>query len=624
MAEASRAAPDSAAKPYLGVSASVSGKFWQPRLDAAAERTALHWAQKLALPEALARVLAARFAPNGAEAALAAEIADFLAPSLKAQMPDPYCLHNMEQTAQRLAQACLKGEKIAIFADYDVDGACSAALLQRFLAALNIECRIYIPDRETEGYGPNAAALRQLALEGAKLIITADCGANAGAALKAGHEAGADILVLDHHRPAGGKTGEFTDYIQVNPNQAADSSGLGYLCAAGVVYMCLVATARLLRRENAALAAKLPDLLALLDLTALATICDIVPLTGLNRAFVRQGLRVARRQSNLGLSALARAARLSEPLNAYHCSYILGSRINAGGRIGAAALGAQLLTATDNAQAEQLAAQLDSLNFSRQEIEAEQLAEALGQAESNALAAPDEPLVFAHGNWHIGIAGLLAARLRERFEKPAFVMALTAGGSQATGSARSDEASGADLGALIRRAEAEGLLLKGGGHKAAAGFTLKAENIPPLRAWLTAELQAAAGEGKLKQPSLRVDAGLTARGASLELIELLEQAGPYGAGNPQPVFAFPNHKIAYAQKMGKSGAHLRLTLEDGQGGRLSAVAFRAADTELGQFLLSAQGKSAHILGTLSANHWNGQTNPQLHILDAAAVKPLYK
>jgi len=601
------------AEAYLGVNRSARGKIWRRRLDKAGENAALLMTQKYGLSVALAELLAGR--------GIKAEEAErFLEPKLRDSMPDPDCLHNMPQAAERLAQAIEAGEQIAVFADYDVDGACSAALLYRFCTALGAPCRLYIPDRETEGYGPNSPAMRKLAEEGAKLIITADCGANAAEALAAGKQAEADILVLDHHPPAEAAAGEFSDFIQVNPNQKHDISGLGYLAAAGVVYMCLVATARRLRQSGQG---ERLNLLSLLDLVALATICDIVPLIGLNRAFVRRGLAVAHKLGNAGLSALAQAAALKEPLNAYHCGYILGPRINAGGRIGEADLGAKLLITDSAAEAEHLAQQLSSLNYGRQTLEAEQLEEAMAQVQAKIAAAEGAgsgagggapALIFAAGEWHIGIVGLLAARLREHFGKLACAAALLANG-QAVGSARSVPQ--LDIGALIRRAAAEGLILKGGGHSQAAGFTLRQTDIPRFQTWLEHEARQAMGAAEREE--LLLDGSLTARGASVELAQELEQAAPFGPGNPPPLFALPNHKISHIQAMGNEGVHLRVILTDGQGGRISAVLFRAKGTDLGDFLRQNLGREAHIAGRLETNFWNGTTSAQFHIADAAVV-----
>lgn len=598
---------------YLGIVESVCGKHWQPRLDKSGENAALHMTQQYGIPDGIARILTGR-------GVAAEDAAIFLEPSLRNLMPDPYILQDMEKAAERLCRACLNHEQVAIFSDYDVDGACSAALLARFLTALGIKNRIYIPDRAEEGYGPNEKALRLLAEEGASLIIAADCGTDSGAVFAAARRLGmnADIIVLDHHRTesAAGGVRSDADFIHVNPNRFDDSSDLGYLCAAGVVFMCLVAVARLLRAKNIR---DIPDLLGLLDLVALATICDIMPLRGLNRAFVRTGLSVAHNQYNIGLKALAQKAGINEPLAPYHFGYVLGPRLNAGGRVGDSALGAKLLCCNDEGEAERIAAQLDSLNYGRQNIEAEQLRQALEQVEADRAAeqGASENAIFAVGDWHIGIIGLLAARLREHFSLPAFVMTEIKQGRQkgmVTGSARS--INGFDIGMLVRQAVAEGLLEKGGGHKQAAGFSLKTENVPLFRAWLWQKMKNDAVYDETAY-RLKIDGSVSAGGVTEELIETLSKAGPYGAGNPQPLFALPNHKLIYVQTMGKDKAHLRLILEDGHGIRLSAVLFRAANTDLGRFLQTNIGKEAHFAGTLSLNHWNGQATPRLHIVDAA-------
>lgn len=584
---------------FLDVRQSACGLAWRHRLDQRQENVALAMAQTHGLPDIVARILAGRGVALEAASA-------FMEPTIRDLLPDPATLTDMDKAAERLARAVRKREPVAIFGDYDVDGASSAALLKRFFDHFGMIAEIYIPDRIFEGYGPNPDAMRELVGRGASLIVTVDCGSNSHAALEAARDAGADVVVLDHHQMAGDLP---VAVAVVNPNREDDLSGQGHLCAAGVTFLAMVRTARLLRDGGHDAG---PDLMSLLDLVALATVCDVVPLVGVNRAFVVKGLQVARAMGNPGLGALARAARIGEPLNSFHLGFLIGPRINAGGRIGDAALGSRLLATDDPVEAGEIAATLDRLNQERQAMEQEMLAQAREEADAE-LASKNPPavLVTANEGWHPGIVGLIAARLKEQARRPAFAIAFNPNGT-GTGSGRS--ISGFDLGRLVREAVEAGLLSKGGGHAMAAGITLERARLGELRAFF--EERAAETVARLKaDDSLAIDAALSADGASLELCEMLERAGPFGQGHPQPVLALPRHQISDAATVGTS--HVRVNLRSEAGGRLQAIAFRAAENDLGRFLYDNRGQSVHLAGSISVNHWNGNRRVQFRISDAA-------
>ncbi len=571
------------------------------RLDPAAARMAQAIGQQTELSEILARVIAGRGV--AVEAA-----ASFVNPTLRDLMPDPSVLVDMDGLAERLAHAVERGEQIGLFGDYDVDGACSAALMLRYLRTFGLDPAWHIPDRIFEGYGPNVAAIDGLIERGCSLIVMLDCGTTSREAIDHARGKGATVLVIDHHLPSSALPQ--ADAL-VNPNRPNDISGLGYLCAAGVTFMALVATNRILRERGRA---GLPDLISLLDLVALATVCDVVPLTGLNRAFVMRGLDAIRAGGNVGLTSLAIASRISGPVACYHLGYILGPRINAGGRIGDAGLGTRLLSTPDEHEALAIAAKLDDLNAERQRIEVEAVEQAVATAEME-IGDGEGPPVLVSGSpqWHPGIVGLVAARLRERFDRPAFAFALTADGG-GTGSGRSMP--GVDLGAAVIAAVSEGLALKGGGHAMAAGITLAAGQLGPFRTFMVERLGHAVSMARTRT-ELKIDAALTARGASPDFVHDVERAGPFGAGNPTPVFAFPSHTVRFAEIVGEGG-HVRLSLNAGDGANLKAIAFRAAGTPLGDALLKARdGGRLHLTGTLNIDHWQGRETVQLRVTDAA-------
>lgn len=583
---------------FLNVEQSASGQKWVPRLNARGQAIALQIAQTTNIDEIVARILAGRNVP--------AESAErFLDPTIKDLMPSPLTLTDMEKAADRLVQAIERRERVAIFGDYDVDGATSSAILARFLRHFGIDAKIHIPDRIFEGYGPNIPAMEALA-GNHDLIVTVDCGTVSREPIAAAKAKGCHVVVLDHHQQAG----TLPEAVAVvNPNRDDDLSGLGYLCAAGVVFMALVATTSKLRVKGITG----PNLLNMLDLVALATVADVVPLVGLNRAFVTKGILVARAQSNIGMAALAKIARIGEPLAPFHFGFIIGPRINAGGRIGNAALGAELLTLEDQARAEEIAEQLDQLNRERQAMEQVMLAEAEAEFMAEQGQGEGPPIAITASNeWHPGVVGLLASRLKDKFKRPAFAIAFDRHG-KGSGSGRSIET--IDLGKIIRAAVDEGLLVKGGGHAMAAGITIEREKLGAFRAFMEAETATPVAASQIDR-ALKIDAALTANGATLELMDMIDHAGPFGAGHSQPVFALGSHRLVDVRLVGQN--HLKLRLASRLGATIEAIAFRAAETPLGDFLEQSRGKTIHVAGTLSRNFWNGRQTVQLRVMDAAA------
>jgi single-stranded-DNA-specific exonuclease len=597
------AAPEAQSRFFLGVEKSARERAWRDRLDARGQARALAIAQRHAVPEMLARILAGR----GIEAG---DAQPFLDPTVRGLMPDPDILTAMKEAASRLADAVQKRETVAIFGDYDVDGATSSALLARYLRHCGLSPIVHIPDRLFEGYGPNVDAVRGLAARGATLLVTVDCGTTSVEPLAEAKKLGLDVVVIDHHQC----DAQLPDVLAlVNPNRPDDLSGLSHLAAVGLVFMTLVALNRELRRRGFFDGGRRePDLLASLDLVALGTIADVVPLVGLNRAFVAKGLVSMRRRENIGLTALMDAARLDGPPEPFHLGFLLGPRINAGGRIGRADLGANLLLEEDTIEAARIAAELDRLNRERQAMEQHMLAEA--EAEALAALGLEEKgavVVTASEGWHPGIVGLVAARLKEKFGRPAFAIALEPGGT-GTGSGRSIP--GADLGRAVRQAVANGLLVKGGGHAMAAGITIRRERLAEFRAYLETALTDAVEEAR-RDDALLIDGALSAAAANLEFCASVMRAGPFGAGNPEPVFALPAHTIAYADVVGQH--HIRARLRSADGAMLNAVAFRSVGTDLGRALLEARGQQVHAAGQLSIDRWQGQERVQMRLIDVA-------
>lgn len=598
------AANSASDRAFLGVEQSLSGQKWIARLDLTGENKAISIAQTTGLPDVIARVLAGRDVAIGDARA-------FLDPTIKSLMPDPSGLTDCDKAAARIATAIARGERVAVFGDYDVDGATSSALMQRFLRHFGLDSEIYIPDRIFEGYGPNPTAIGELIDRGAALIITVDCGSTSHDSLEEAARRGVDVVVIDHHQVPSQLP---VAHALVNPNREDDLSGLGHLCACGVVFMVLAGTLRLLRGKGEARAGTF-DLLACLDLVALATVCDVVPLKGLNRAFVVKGLLAARTLGNAGLAALAQRAGVNGPITPYHLGYLIGPRINAGGRIGDAALGSRLLTLEDPAEAGAIAERLEELNRERQAIEAAMLAEADAEAAME-MASGEGPaiIVTERQGWHPGVVGLLAARLKERYRRPAFAIAFD-GNGKGTGSGRS--VPGLDIGRLVRKAVDQGLLVKGGGHAMAAGITVDKARLGDLRAFFD-ENAADAVAGLTAAHRLKIDGALSASGATLDLVDMIERAGPFGAGHPQPVFAIPGHTLSDARVVGQN--HIKLVLSGADGGKLNGIAFRAADTEMGAALLGGRGMTFHFAGTISADHWQGVRRVQIRVMDAAPAR----
>lgn len=588
---------------FLNVERSLTGRRWQARLED--QRLAEAISQQHELPDILGRVLAGR--------GVGLDEADtFLNPTLRTLMPQPSALRDMEKGAERLADAIMKGERIGVISDYDVDGVSSAAMLQLFLRAVGSDCIVHIPDRLTEGYGPSERAISDLRDEGAQILVTLDCGVMAHDPLAHAAGLGLVTIIVDHHQ-AGETLPEA--HAVINPNRQDDISGFGYLCAAGVTMILIAAINRILRQRGWYGSERPdPNMLQWLELVALATVCDVVPLKGLNRAYVTQGLKIMTRRENVGLAALADISRLKRKPDPYALGFMLGPRLNAAGRIGNAALALRLLTTKDRGEAMQIAQQLEALNRERQAIEIAVVDQAVLQAEA-ALGKEGRAsvLIVAKRGWHPGVVGLAAARLKERFQLPSFVLAEDKNGLLAAGSGRS--ISGVDLGRAVREAFEGGLIEKGGGHAMAAGLTVRIDRLADLRGFLEEKLapQVAASSSK----ALAIDGALTAGGATLDLIELLEQAGPYGQGHPAPLFAFPAHRVVYADAAGKD--HIRLTLAADDGKRIKAIAFRAMGTEMGEALLSERKFPLHIAGRLTIDDWNGGRTPSIHVEDVARV-----
>jgi single-stranded-DNA-specific exonuclease len=574
--------------PFLNVATSLTGRRWVGP-GAAEDRLAEAMVQQTGLPMPLCHTLVKRgVAP--------ADTAAFLAPSLRDLLPDPLTLKDMDPAATRFLQAVSRGQRIAIFADYDVDGGSSAALLILWLRAMGREATLYIPDRIDEGYGPNIPAMAALARDH-DLIICVDCGTLSHDPIAAAQ--GCDVIVLDHH--LGAETLPAALAV-VNPNRQDEDGTLAHLCAASVVFLLLVEANRRLRTDGV----QGPDLMAMLDLVALATVADVAPLIGVNRAFVRQGLKVMARRERAGLVALADIARMDQAPTAYALGFLLGPRINAGGRIGQADLGARLLACDNPHEAAAMAARLDALNTERRDIEAAVRAAALAQAEARGL---EGPLVWAAGDgWHPGVVGIVAARLKEATHRPAIVIGFE--GDEGKGSGRS--ISGVDLGAAVQRLAAEGLIARGGGHKMAAGLSLSRAQLEPAMARLGA-LLARQGAGAGGPADLPVDALLMPGAATGSLVEVIESAGPFGASAPAPRFAFADQRVE-ARRIGEM--HLRLTFGEP---RLEAVAFGAFDGPLGPVLLNAGHQRFHLAGRLELNTWGGRTKVQLRLEDAAVA-----
>ena len=580
--------------PPMGTPA--SGRRW--RLRAADPREALAIAQTAGLDPVLARILAAR-------GVAAADVAGYLAPSMRESMPDPFVLKDMDRAAERLARAVADGETIGVFGDYDVDGTTAAAILKLYFDAVGAKTLIYLPDRIAEGYGPSVEAFRQLAAEGAGVIVTVDCGATAHEPVEQAAADGVNIVVFDHHQMSGPPPAGAT--AVVNPNRQDDISGLGGLSAAGVAFMAAVALNRALCEAGFFRDRPEPSLLGLLDLAALGLVCDVMPITGLTRVMVAQGLKVLGGEGNPGLKALGERAGVKGAPNAYHLGFLLGPRINAAGRIGHARLAFELLTTNDSARRRDLAERLHLMNAERQEIEADVQAAALRDIETNQRHA-DDVIVTAGAGWHPGVIGIVAGRLKEIYDRPVIVIRVD--GDVGKGSGRS--IAGVDLGAAIGAAKDDGVLSAGGGHAMAAGLTIEAAHIDALRRRLNAGLAGDVARAR-ENRMLDIDAVIGPTAVSKRFAELIATAGPYGPGNPEPAFALLNMRAAYLKTVGKG--HLSLSLVSETGETVRAIAFRAAGEPLGEVL--ASGRRLHAAGKIRADDWRGGDAGQLQISDAA-------
>jgi single-stranded-DNA-specific exonuclease len=583
---------------FLGVQRSLTGRRWRARDADVGQVEALR--RRFALPEIAARLLAARgVGLDDAER--------FLDPTLKALFPDPSSFADMDEAARVIEDAIVSGRSCAVLADYDVDGGSSAAQLVRYYRARGRELKIYVPDRMKEGYGPSALAFERLKAEGVELVITVDCGAAAEGPLNAAAELGLDVIVLDHHLMSGPPP---KARAVVNPNRLDDRSGQGHLTAAGVVLVALAAVNREARRRGSPGANHLPDLLQTLDLAAIGTVCDVAPLTGFNRAIVAQGLKVLRAGKNIGLAALSENAGRKGHASVYDLGFILGPRINAGGRVGDASLATRLLSTEDPEEARELAATLEALNQERRAREAEMLAD----AETEALAEADKRAVVIVGSprWHPGVIGIAAGRLKDRLMKPTIVLGGVSEHEPAKGSGRSTP--GVNLGAAVARAKEAGLLINGGGHAAAAGLTVEWDRVDALKQFLSDalkdEIAAAAGEAR----ALSIDAAGSVSAIDLDLIEAVDRIGPYGQGHPEPVFALSDVRVSFAKLVKED--HVRFTLEDARGARIGGIAFRAMKNATGEALMKREG-AFHAAVRLKRNDWNGNSRAEVELVDLA-------
>jgi len=581
----------------LGIEKSLTGRRWIWRPSE--ERLGLGLAEKLGLPELIGRLLAARGITTE-------QAPDFLDPTLRAMLPDPSCIVDMDVAAARLAKAVQARECVGVFGDYDVDGACSAALMVTVLRALGCRVLTHVPDRILEGYGPNTEAMRNMAAQGAGLLICVDCGTTAHDAFAPLHNM-ADILVLDHHKSDGLPP---KIAATVNPNRLDCTSGLTGICATAVAFLVCIALLRLLRAQGFFADRKQPNLLDLLDLVALATICDVMPLTGLNRALVTQGLRVMAKRLRPGIAALLEVAALNDAPTAMHCGFALGPRINASGRIAESDMGLRLLLAEDPEEAQRLAATLDRVNRQRQAVEAGILDDAMAQA-SLQVAAGNPVILVAQDGWHPGVVGIVAGRLKEKFNRPALVGGITDG--LIKGSGRS--VAGLDLGAAIIAARQSGLLLTGGGHAMAAGFSLAVESLPGLHAMLNERLAEATS---LPQAAdLMLEGVLAVNGADAALAQMVARLGPFGMGNEEPLFVLPRARVVKTDRIGKDGGTIRAMVEGESGGRIKALLFRAKEGGLAEALSKAGGAPLHLAGHLRAERWNGRITAGFFVTDAA-------
>lgn len=588
-----------AGDPVLGVTESLSGRRWLWRTGE--DRIAAAISQRLDVPEIVGRLLAAR--GIGIDAAV-----DFLDPTLRALLPDPSVLTDMDVAADRLASAVRRGETVAVFGDYDVDGACSAALMVMLLRSLGCPVLQYVPDRIKEGYGPNGPALDSLVAQGATLLVFVDCGTAAASVLA---PLRADAIVLDHHKSEGPTP---PILATVNPNRLDDRSGLGALCAAGVAFLTAIATVRALRRLGHFATRGEPDLMGLLDLVALATVCDVMPLTGINRAFVCQGLKIMSRRARPGVAALLELTQAKDKLTASTCGFALGPRINAGGRISQADLGLRLLLTEDRVDALALAERLEAVNRQRQDVEAGIMESAMLSAESQLASGRAAVLVTGEG-WHPGVVGIVAGRIKERFNRPACV----AGVADGVGKGSGRSVPGIDLGAAIIAARQAGLLETGGGHAMAAGFSVRSENVAAFHTFLDERLRDAAAMPAAAD--IIVEGAVAVPGATTELARQLERLAPFGAGNEEPTLVLQRARVVRSDRVGRESNSIRAFVEGEAGGpRLKSMLFRAREGALSDALLARTlGVALHLAGHLRAEEWNGSVSPCFIITDAAVA-----
>lgn len=586
--------------PFLGVERSLTGRRWRVR-DA---NLALveEFRRRFSLPEIAARLMATRGVTSE-------DAAGFMEPTLKTHFPDPSSFQDMDEAARVIEDAIVSGRSCAVLADYDVDGGSSGAQLVRYFRARGRELKIYVPDRMKEGYGPSVTAFERLKADGVELVITVDCGAAAEGPLNAAAELGVDVVVLDHHLMGGPPP---KARAVVNPNRMDDRSGQGDLTAAGVVLVTLAAVNREARKRGSIGSNNLPDPMQMLDLAAIGTVCDVAPLTGFNRAIVAQGLKVLRNGKNIGLVALAENAGRKGQATVYDFGFILGPRINAGGRVGDASLATRLLSTENEEEARELASTLEALNQERRAREAEMLAD----AETAALEEAEKRNVVIVGShlWHPGVIGIAAGRLKDRLHKPTIVLGGVSEHEPAKGSGRSTP--GVNLGGAVAAAKAAGLLINGGGHAMAAGLTVEWDKVEALKDFLSEalapEIAAAAGEAR----RLSVDATGAISALTLELLEALERIGPYGQGHPEPLFVLPDVRVQFSKLVKEE--HVRFTLEDARGARIGGIAFRAMKSPLGEVLLKKEG-AFHAAVRLKRNDWNGNSRAEIEIVDLAVA-----
>ena len=596
-----------AAGAFLGILQSATGARWQEARRAVNDTDLDRLSRGLTeayddMPLPVARLLAARGIDRD-------QLPSFIEPKLRDLLPDPSRFKDLNKAVARLADCVEAGEPIGVFGDYDVDGACAAALLVWVMRDLGVSVDVHIPDRFTEGYGPNQAALMALGERGASLIVTVDCGITAHAPLAAVASTGMDVIVIDHHI-AGPELPKAHSVI--NPNRLDEDGTYGHLCAAGVTFIVLVGLIRELRRRDFFGTERTPpDLMMRLDLVALATVCDVVPLAGLNRAFVGQGIKIMAQRRHPGLTRLADAAGMKAAPDTYALGFLLGPRINAGGRIGSSQTAVQLLSTLSDDEATGLAAKLDQLNAERRQIEQDIREQAIDRA----LQAPDTPvIVLSDKSWHEGVIGIVAGRLKERFGKPACVIAM---GDDGVGKGSGRSIPGFRLGSAVIAAHQAGILLGGGGHDMAAGFSIDAANLDAFATFLAQRMEKDLN-GQAPQLVREVSGTLSTQGAQPELTDWLEKLGPFGSGNPEPRFVLPDCKVKFAKPVGETGAHISCRLDDGSGITLNAIAFQAGGAPLGNLLLdAADGRHIHILGRLKRDNFRGGRAMQIEIEDAA-------